>query len=110
MSLFQKAIKQVKKITLPKFTKNFYFITGLSLFVWMLFFDVNDFISQYKWKRKYERLLKEKAYYEELNNSLKQQIKDYNKSENFEKFAREKHLLQKPNEDIFIIVEEKEKE
>jgi hypothetical protein len=108
MSVLRKVIKQIKKIQLPKFTKNFYFMTGFALFVWMLFFDVNDFISQYKWKKRQDRLLKEKIYYEELNNSLKQQMKDYTESENFERFAREKHLLQKPNEDVFVIVEEEE--
>lgn len=103
---FRGFVKKVINFRFPKFMKSFYFITAFALFVWMLFFDVNDFISQYKWRKKYNKLLKEKAYYQELHNNLRQSVKDYSEDENFEKFAREKHLLQKPNEDVFIIVEE----
>lgn len=104
--LFRRFVKKAINFRFPKFVKNFYFISAFALFVWMLFFDVNDFISQYKWRKKYNKLLKEKAYYQELHNNLRQNVKDYNENENFEKFAREKHLLQKENEDVFIIVEE----
>lgn len=103
---FKRFVKKVINFRFPKFMKSFYFITAFALFVWMLFFDVNDFISQYKWRKKYNRLQKEKVYYQELHNNLRQNVKDYNQDENFEKFAREKHLLQKPNEDVFIIFEE----
>ncbi|PKQ70204.1 FtsB family cell division protein [Raineya orbicola] len=99
-------VKKVRKFRIPKFMKNFYFVSASVFLIWMLFFDTNDFISQYRWRKKYERLLQEKAYYLELQNTLKQSIKDFNDRENFEKFAREKHLLQKPNEDVFLIVEE----
>ena len=103
---FKQFVKKVINFRFPKFMKSFYFISAFALFVWMLFFDVNDFVSQYKWRKKHNKLLKEKAYYQELHNNLRQNVKDYNQNDNFEKFAREKHLLQKPNEDVFIIVEE----
>ncbi len=102
-------VKKVKKFRFPKFMKNFYFVASSIFLIWMLFFDTNDLITQYRWQKKYQRLLKEKAYYLELQNTLKQSIKDFNDRENFEKFAREKHLLQKPNEDVFLIIEESEK-
>jgi cell division protein FtsB len=103
---FKRFVKKVINFRIPKFMKSFYFVTAFALFIWMLFFDANDFISQYKWRKKYNKLQREKAYYQELHNNLRQNVKDYNQNENFEKFAREKHLLQKPNEDVFIIIEE----
>lgn len=98
-------LQKASKFRIPQFMKNFYFVVGSIFLVWMLFFDTNDLISQYRWRKKYQRLLQEKAYYLELQNTLKQNIKDFNDRENFEKFAREKHLLQKPNEDVFLIIE-----
>ncbi|MCS6796192.1 MAG: septum formation initiator family protein [Raineya sp.] len=98
-------LQKASKFRIPQFMKNFYFVVGSIFLVWMLFFDTNDLISQYRWRKKYKRLLQEKAYYLELQNTLKQNIKDFNDRENFEKFAREKHLLQKPNEDVFLIIE-----
>lgn len=99
-------VKKARKFRIPKFMKNFYFVAMSVFLIWMLFFDTNDLISQYRWRKKYKRLLQEKSYYLELQNTLKQNIKDFSDRENFEKFAREKHLLQKPNEDVFLIVEE----
>ncbi|MDX1903819.1 MAG: septum formation initiator family protein [Thermonemataceae bacterium] len=109
MMFYKRILKKIKNFHIPKFTKNFYFLTGFFLFIWMLFFDTNDFISQWKWKRRYERLQREKNYYQELSNSLKEQIRNQSETEKFEKFAREKHLLQRENEDVFLIVEEDKK-
>lgn len=109
MNRLKKIIGKVQTLRVPKFTKNFYFITGILFFIWMLFFDTNDLISQYKWKKRKDRLEKEKTHYQELNNTLKQQITENDDVDNFEKLAREKHLLQKPQEDVFVIIEEEEK-
>lgn len=99
-------VKKIRNFRIPKFMKNFYFITGSIFLIWILFFDTNDLLTQLQWRKKYKHLLHEKIYYLELQNTLKQTLQDLNNRENFEKFAREKHLLQKPNEDVFIIVEE----
>ena len=32
--------------TPPPFTKNFFFITGITFLVWMLFFDTNDLVTE----------------------------------------------------------------
>jgi cell division protein DivIC len=94
---------------LPPIFRNFYFLTGILFFVWMLFFDQNDFISQYRMKSKMKDLENEYSYYEEkmpevLNET--QAIK-YNTSQ-LEKFAREKYLMKKKTEQVYIIREEKE--
>jgi cell division protein DivIC len=92
---------------LPKFIRNFYFITG-SLFVfWMLFLDTNDLYTQYKLSRQLESLENERKFYkvkiEEVKEERNQLLSDM---ETLEKFAREKYLMKKDSEDLYVIVEE----
>jgi len=76
--------------------------------IWMIFFDSNDLISQYKMNKNLNDLESEKDYYEqkivEVNAEEDALIKDKDK---LEKFAREHYLMKKPTEDIYILVEEK---
>ncbi|MCU0355977.1 MAG: septum formation initiator family protein [Cyclobacteriaceae bacterium] len=92
---------------IPPIFRNFYTISCIIFLIWMLFLDSNDFISRYKLSAKLRSLENEKTYYEE---KIREVEKD--KDELFgdryavEKFAREKYLMKKDNEDVFIIVEE----
>jgi cell division protein DivIC len=96
-----------RKIQMFKFTKNFYFVTFFLFFIWMLFFDANDFISQYQRKQKIQKLVREKAYYEQIRKELEQDGKQINTSNQvLEKFAREKYLMQQSKEDIYITNDE----
>jgi cell division protein DivIC len=92
---------------LPKAFRNFYIVTGLIFLVWMLFLDSNDFLSRYKLTSKLRSLEGEKEYYRE---KIKEVEKDKEElmgtPELLEKFAREKYLMKKDTEDIFIVVEE----
>ena len=92
---------------IPKVFRNFYMVTGLIFLTWMLFLDSNDFMSRFKLSSKLRSLENEKAYYEE---KIKEVEKDHEElfgdRESLEKFAREKYLMKKENEDVFIIVEE----
>lgn len=76
------------------------------LLVWLLFFDRDDLISQYNLQRKLSKIRQEKEYYlneiQNNNDAMKSLLTD---SVNLEKFAREKYLMKKDNEDIFVIVE-----
>lgn len=92
---------------LPKFTKSFYFLSGMVFLSWMLFFDSNDIYSQFMLKRKVTNLESEKAYYldkiEQVKNDKEALLND---KELLERFAREKYFLKNEGEDLFIIVEE----
>jgi cell division protein DivIC len=92
---------------LPKAFRNFYFIAGAIFLIWMLVLDSNNLIARYKLRSKLVGLEDEKAYYEE---KMKEVEKDRNElfgdRESIEKFAREKYLMKKKTEDIYIIVEE----
>lgn len=89
---------------LPPIFKNFYFITGFTFLVWMTFIDSNDLISRYKMGAKLGTLESEKAYYEEKIVEVEKDRKELmTNKELLEKFAREKYLMKKETEDVFII-------
>ena len=94
---------------LPPIVKNFYFIVGALFMLWLLFFDSNDLFTQRKLGNKKEELEKSKEFYEdkilEVKNDREALLTD---DEQLEKLAREKYLLKKDSEDVYIIVPEKE--
>ncbi len=91
---------------LPKPFRNFYFISIALFLVWMLFLDSNNLISRFQLSSKLGSLENEKEYYEE---KIKEVEKDHDElfgdRESLEKFAREKYLMKKESEDIYIVVE-----
>ncbi|PVY43895.1 FtsB family cell division protein [Pontibacter virosus] len=95
---------------IPKFVRSFYFVTGMLFLVWMLFFDSNDFITQYRMSRELSNKEKDKEYYLEKMAEVQQDREELmGNPELLEKFAREKYLMKRPGEDVFIVVPKKEK-
>lgn len=91
---------------LPPIFRNFYFVTGLCFFVWITFFDSNDLISRFKMSAKLGSLENEKEYYQEkITEVEKDRAELTTNKELLEKFAREKYLMKKETEDIFVIEE-----
>lgn len=92
---------------MPKIFRNFYFLTGMVFLLWMLFLDTNNFISTFSLSAKRRALEKEWEYYQEKR---KEVIADYNElfgnRKTLEKFAREKYLMKRETEEVFVIVEE----
>ena len=92
---------------IPKAFKNFYVVALAIFFIWMLALDSNNLISRYQLSSKLNSLEDEKEYYEE---KIKEVQKDrdelFGDRESIEKFAREKYLMKKEKEDIYVIVEE----
>ncbi len=87
--------------------KNKYFISILVFFVWMLFFDQNNFGNRYKLTSKLNNLKKQKAYYlSEIEQNQVMSDKLSHDTAFIEQFAREKYLLKRDNEDIYVIVRE----
>jgi cell division protein DivIC len=92
---------------LPKAFRNFYIVSLAVFFIWMLALDSNNLIARFQLSSKLGALEDEKAYYEE---KIKEVQKDHDElfgdKESVEKFAREKYLMKKEKEDIYVIVEE----
>jgi hypothetical protein len=91
---------------LLKFAKNKYVITTLVFVFWLIFFDNFNLLDRIKAIHAKQKLIKEKAYFEEKIKEDKQKLKELQTNrENLEKFAREQYLMKKENEDIFIVEE-----
>jgi cell division protein FtsB len=89
--------------------KNKYFLTVIILTVWVLFFDKNDLKTQIDFKKQVKQLEEERNYYAKENAEISRELKELTTNpKTIEKFAREKYLMKRDNEDIFVIVEEKE--
>lgn len=93
---------------IPKFFRSFYFLVALFFLVWMLFFDPNDFISQYKMRDIFKEIEGEKIYYKEKIIEVEEERASLlNDNKKLEQFARESYLMKKPTEDVYVIVEKK---
>lgn len=90
--------------------RNKYLIAGLAFVTWMLFFDRNDLMSQYEYRRQLNKLQAEKEFYTiESAKAIKDLEELTTNRSKLEKFAREKYLMKKENEDVFVIIKEEPK-
>jgi cell division protein FtsB len=93
---------------LPHFLRNFYVITSLAFFLWMLILDPNDLITRFRLSARLRALEREKIFYQEKIQEVEKQRQElFGDQESLEKFAREQYLMKKDGEDLFVIVEEK---
>ena len=92
---------------IPRFFKNFYFVSSLFFIVWLAFVDSNDLFLQIGLSTKKDELINEKRFYEHKIRELKNDKAALkNNPELLEKLARERYLMKKENEDLYIIVNE----
>lgn len=97
-------MKRIGKI-LP-YLKNKYIITGLGVLVWISFFDKYDLISQYQARKALSQLEKDKQYYADEIKKNQAEINELQtNAQSLEKFAREKYLMKKDDEDVFLIID-----
>ena len=94
---------------LPKPLRNKYLILLLLFIFWIVFLDDYNLINQNKMKNNIDDLKEQKEFYiSEIKSDSTELFKLKNNSEKQEKFAREKFLMKKDNEDIFILREDKD--
>lgn len=88
-----------------KLTTNFYLLAGVCFLFWMLFIDSNNLVNQYTLTRKLYELEDRKEYYLERKEEIKADREELlSNPELMEKFAREKYLMKKESEDLYVIV------
>ena len=91
---------------LPKPLRNKYLILLLLFIFWIVFLDDYNLINQNKMKNNVDDLKEQKEFYiSEIKSDSTELSKLKNDSEEQDRFAREKFLMKKDNEDIFIIRE-----
>ena len=87
--------------------RNFYVATGLVLLVWMLFFDANDLPTQVRNWWKLRELEKDAVFFQDKIRDVQNQRQEVLGNDRLrEKYARERYLMKKPTEDVFVIVDE----
>lgn len=74
---------------------------------WMIFFDTNSCISISKHRKELKEIRKERDYYTEGIKKNKELLNLYKTDRKaLEKLAREKYLMKKDNEDVYLVVYE----
>ncbi|HYV94187.1 MAG TPA: septum formation initiator family protein [Chitinophagales bacterium] len=102
--------RRLRKRKIPSWMRNKYVITITAFLVWMLFLDRNDIISQVQLRLKLSDLRDKKSYYQQQIAEVKKEKQELlTNQDSLEKFAREKYMMKKDNEDLFVIVPEKKK-
>lgn len=95
--------------SIPSWLKNKYLLSGLFFIVWMLFFDPKDIMSDFERRGKLNELEKSEQHLKNLiSESGAELYLLKNNAQSLEKYAREKYMMKKDNEDLFIIHPAKE--
>ncbi|MFN3554459.1 MAG: FtsB family cell division protein [Bacteroidales bacterium] len=89
---------------IPPILRNKYVLVLIAALVWFMFFDQNNMIQQYRHSRKLREFRQEKEYYlQEIARDSVDLEKLRNNPAELERYAREKYLMKREGEDIFII-------
>ena len=103
----EKAKKLISKI--PKPFKNKYILALVLFAFWIILIDDYNLVKQYQLQKEVNELEAQRSYY--ISEIKKDSIELYhlqNTKKVQERFAREKFLMKKDNEDIFIIKTKKD--
>jgi cell division protein DivIC len=95
-----KIIKQLLPIL-----KNKYLLSGVGFAVWLLFFDDRDLITtHFKHRDELRKLEQSKKYYQQQIATTKTELEHLKTNPaTIEKYAREKYLMKRDNEDLFLV-------
>jgi cell division protein DivIC len=89
---------------IPSWLLNKYLLATTFFVVWMFFFDPKDIASDLNRRAKYRELQKSEQHLDRLISDTRKEL-DLLKTnaQTIEKYAREKYMMKKDNEDLFII-------
>jgi cell division protein DivIC len=91
---------------IPSFLKSKYLIALAAFCVIMLFLDRNDIFTQFERRKELRDLEQSKTYYTTQIASERKELEALkNNPATVEKYAREKYLMKRDNEELFIISE-----
>ena len=89
---------------IPSVLKNKFLLFGLAFVVWMLFFDRNDLNLQWQRISELKRLQQSEQMMVEQIAQTKAELELLKTNPStLEKYAREKYMMKKDNEDLYII-------
>jgi cell division protein FtsB len=89
---------------IPSLLKNKYAIATMAFVVWVTFFDRNDLFTQYHLRSDLKDLQQKKEYYiQQIAQTENDRQELISSQQKLERFAREKYMMKKDNEDLFIV-------
>lgn len=106
-------MKRIKNLyqKLPAPLRNKYLITFVVFLVWIFFIDTFDIITQIRMNNEFKQLKEQQEFYKaEIEKDSTKVYNLNNNPEDQERFARERFLMKKDNEDVFIVRDKKEDE
>ena len=88
--------------------KNKYVLTISVFFIWMVFFDQNNVMDRMRMSSEIRQLEADREFYlEQIEKDSTRLHELTTDKDNLEKYAREQFLMKKPDEDVFVVIEEK---
>lgn len=91
--------------------KNKFFLVTIAFVAWLLFLDKNDLYSQYTKHNQVVVLQKQRDFLVKQTAQVSKDLDELTSNpQKLEKFAREKYLMKKDNEDVFVIVKTKKED
>lgn len=92
---------------IPAWLKNKYALTAICFTVWIFFFDDRDVLTtQFKHRYELKDLEASRDYYKNQIEATQRELDQLrNDPALAEKYAREKYLMKRDNEDLFIVPE-----
>lgn len=91
---------------IPAWLRNKYLIAFAAFCVVILFLDKNDLFTQLERRRELRELEKSKAYYTTQIAAERKELEALKKNPaTLERYAREKYLMKKDDEDLFLVPE-----
>ena len=96
-------LKEIRKNRFIKIITNVFVLILIPFLIWMFFIDDNSYLVHRKLDNEINDLESTISFYENKIAEDKATIKKLQDSLQLERFAREKYLMKKGNEDIYLI-------
>ena len=91
---------------LPAWIRNKYFISFSAFIVILFFLDKNDLFTQFERREELKKLQQSKTHYTSQIAAERKELEALKSNPaTLEKYAREKYLMKRDNEDLFILSE-----
>ncbi len=96
-------LKKIRKNRFIKIITNVFVLILIPFLIWMTFIDNNSYLVHRKLDHEINDLENTVSFYKKKIEEDKATIKNLKDSLQLERFAREKYLMKKDNEDIYLI-------
>lgn len=96
--------KPANPMSMLSIIRNKYLITGVAFVAFLTFFDDRDLISNLRHTRELKELEQSRAHYQQEIDKTRQELKQLRTDAALlEKYAREKYLMKRDNEDLYLV-------